>query len=276
MISIVINADTRKGSELKDSEQLFMTKVTVSFDYLIEGVRNKIDFFSGYDCEIILYIDRHLDVPSSLFTDNYRIKNIPLTICISDHQESFDDQKYFPKWNDMNYLRALYLARGEYIVHFDQDMAAFKQPNSLIIKQMLSWLNIYKFISYPSHWSPNPEANDNNWEYWWASTRFFLCKRSQLNFTELEKCLRSSEYLYNKYGDMNRKCPWLEHILGIIAKKNYVYYPPINLNDYAIFCWSKYQQGLYSKLNNKDYNEIKHFIEQNGGISYPCDVRFGG
>lgn len=274
MISIVINCDSRPGAEADQTTSDVMMNGTRSFDFMIDGVLNKLRFFRGHETEVILFVDRHLDIPLELYDKWNAIKN--LTVCLSRHREHFGVNTYYPKWNDINYLQALYLARGEYIAHFDGDSSAFRSDGFDAPKSFIDLLNVfdgYKYISYPSKWSPAPDCNaGGEWDYWWASTRFFFCKRSTLNFTEIEKCLSDSGYLYGKYGDKNRKCPWLEHILGIIAGPGKVFYPPIELNKYAIFSWSNYRKGVLQDLNNREYNEVRDFINSRGGIQYPNDV----
>ena len=267
-ISVAINCDSRQGSNEQSSTQDIMLKGTRSFDFLWEGVLNKMKFFEGYDYEIILFVDKHLDIPTELYEKWNTLEN--LTICISKHREYLDDYSYYPKWNDHNFLQALYLARGQYIVHLDGDMNLFRQDECKIVDEMISLLDRYSYISYPSPWSPNPDCGD--WDYWWASTRFFLCERKTLDFTEIEKCLRDSGYLYGVYGQKKRACPWLEHVLGIIAGNGNVFYPPLDLDNYAIFAWSRYIRGTLEKLNNMCYDDVRQFILDRGGIMYPNDV----
>lgn len=271
MISIVINCDTRAGSEENESHQNVMMNGTRSYDFLCDGIINKHTFFRDYPHELILFIDKHLDIPPNLSEKWNSIPN--LTVCQSKHREFFDTSTFFPKWNDINFLQALYLARGEYIAHFDGDTNAYRQDSCKIIDEMIKLLDQYSYISYPSRWSPAPDCNaGNEWDYWWASTRFFFCKRSALNFTEIEKCLRDSNYLYTQYGEKRRKCPWLEHILGIIAGEGKVYYPPIDLDNYAIFSWSSYKKGVLQHLNSLSYTDVRNFIIDRGGIQYPNDI----
>jgi len=268
VISVVINVDTRPN---KDTQGRMLDGVC-SYDFLYEGVVNKVNFFREYPIEVILFVDVHQEVPMEIQEAWKAIPN--LTVCMSRHREYFDDQLY-SKWNDHNFLQALYLARGYYAVHFDGDTNAFRSDECKIIDEMMRIIdsNEYTYVSYPSHWSPDPVFNKTNeWDYWWASTRFFFCRRSALDFTEIEKCLRDSGYLYGKYGDKNKKCPWLEHVLGIIAGPGRVLYPPIDLDNYAIFSWNRYLQGTLKDLNEKLYNETRKFILSRGGISYPNDV----
>ncbi len=273
MISIVINADSRPGSDDSVSDQSVMNKGTRSFDYLWDGILNKMKFFGDYEHEIILYVDRHIEIPTELFEKWKTIGN--LTICISKHREFFDDNHYFGKWNDLNILRALYLARGKYIAHFDQDVNAFRRDESKVIDNMKFLVDskACDYVSYPSRYSPDPIFNRNNeWDYFWASSRFFFCKRSTIDFTEIEKCMRSDEYLYGKYGEKNKRCSWLEHVQGIIAGPGKVFYPPMDIDNYAIFSGSSYKKGTIQKLNEMSYNDVRQFLIDRGGIQYPCDL----
>ena len=271
IISLIINVDTRRGIEQNESAQNSMLEGTRSFDFLYEGVINKINFFRGYDMEIILFVDRHLNVPLQLLEKWQEEFAIPFTFCISSHKTYFGEHDYYPKWNDLNFLQALFLARGKWIAHFDGDMNAFREDDCKIIDEIIELLNKYDYISYPSPWSPAPIFNDGKWDYWWASTRFFFCKRETLDFTEIMKCLQNSEYLYGKYPTNSPKCPWLEHILGMIAGPGKVYYLPMS-EEYLIFSWNKYKVGTLKMLNENNYDFVNNFVGQKGGISYPCDI----
>ena len=94
---------------------------------------------------------------------------------------------------------------------------------------------------------------------------------------EIRKCHEDMHYLYEKYGDRERKCPWMEHVLGLMADPsnggNGVLYPPYS-SEYLIFSWKRYVKGLYERLNGMPYEEVQHQVEGPwGGIQYPCDVR---
>ncbi len=271
VISVIINVDSRSGSDEDTSDQSVMNKGTRSFDYLWDGVLNKIKFFRDYEHEVILYVDRHLNIPTELYEKWSAIDN--LTVCISKHREYFDDNIYLGKWNDFNILQALYLARGRYLVHFDQDVSAFRDDNCDIIDRMKRLTDTYDYISYPSRYTPDPIFNSGGeWDYFRASSRFYFCKRSTIDFTEIEKCLRSNEYLYGKYGEKHFQCSWLEHVQGILAGPGKVLYPPMDVDNYAIFSWSSYKRGILQHLNSLPYKEINSFITNKGGISYPCDL----
>lgn len=255
-ISIVINADTRPLNTSADQ----MFSGTVSRDYLTEGVKNKIKFFEGYEKEVILYIDQHEPLSDELLAE---IRPLCDKLMTRLHTNE-------PSFNCWNYHRALSLATGDIICHFDQDTAAFTTGKEYV-DELIENLNRYQLVSYPSHWSPNPVHDDSFGGKYWCSTRFFLCRKEALKLPELAECIKDPEWMYLKYGDSPRRCNWLEHYL---AKINYnaVYYPPVELHKGAIFNWKTYQDGTLNILNNADYETIKQWILHKGGIGYPNDV----
>ena len=272
-ISIVINLDTREGfNETTTASQANVIGGTKSIDFFAEGVKNKQAFFKGYDIETTVFVDIHNEIPREI-EDTLRSLEID-NLVLSKHNETFIEGPFFPKWLDLNILNALIMARGKYVAHFDQDMATFRNDDT-VIKEWIQWIDsdTYEYISYPSRYSPCP-VHDPDFNYNWASTRFFFCKRETLNnYTEILKCLRSSEYLYGKYGEKKRKCPWLEHILGIIATPGKVFYPPMQPDRYMIFSWGLYHMGILPVLNNMPYENVVEYVRKCGGIGYPCDVR---
>ena len=274
-ISLVINTDTRSGfmeevSELSQS----MQGGTKSIDFFIGGVYNKIKFFRDYNVEVTLYVDIHEPIPDVLHDEfKYMLENgMVENILLCKHTKHYGGN-YYPKWLDLNILNAIVMSRSEYLVHCDWDTALFRRDSFDVVRYFITMIEGRKcdFISYPSIYSPDPVI-DNDFEYWWASTRFFMCRRDAIDYTEIFKCLGSNEYLYGKYGEKNRKCPWLEHILGITSK-NGVFYPPINNKEYLIFCWKRYMKGLFDRLNAFEYDQVKEYVAKCGGIQYPCDVR---
>jgi hypothetical protein len=268
-ISLVINCDTRAGFLNNESSAEKMFEGCRSVDFLIEGVRNKIKFFEGFDKEVIVFVDEHEIIPQDVMNE---LRFMVDTVVVRKHDKKFGDIQSYDKFNDLNYLAALQLARGEIICHMDQDASAFtSSPDH--VQNLLNLLDSYTYVSYPSHWSPDP-VHDPSFNYRWASTRFFLCKREALDFTEIQKCLLSDEYLYGKYP-ASRKCGWVEHILGLSAKYNGkgVYYPPVEIDKYAIFCWNHYKTGTLKMLNNYSYNEVKDYIVRAGNIQYPNDLK---
>jgi hypothetical protein len=273
VISIILNLDTRPGFLEAQSIATTMMNGPRSLDFFTEGIRNKWLFFKGREIEIIVFIDQHEEVPAQTKEFLFKALDSDLihSVVFSRHREFFNYYHYYPKWNDINYMNALFLARGKYVAHFDADTVAFIKDPSVIL-EWIQWLEEgkYDYISYPSHWSPRAIDDPTFDDYMWASTRFFFCKRDTIPFDETLKCLQDSGYLYTKYGEKKRKCPWTEHVLGIISGK--VYYPPIQLDRYAIFSFSNYQRGVLSKLNDMTYDEVKRWIEEKNGIQYPVDV----
>lgn len=273
MVSIVINVDTRPGF-MKDCmvSELQMEGVR-SLDFLTEGVLNKIQFFSEFEKEVILYIDVHDPLPAETekcVMDMHK-EGLIDTLIFNRHNET-KEGIFYPKWNDMNFLNAIALARCEYVAHFDGDVAAFRS-NPQVIEQFKDWVNSrYKYVSYQSQWSPSPDC-DRNWDYYWASTRFFFCRRESIDYSEIVRCLDSDDYLYSTYGEKYRRVPWLEHILGILAGPSKVYYPKVDPFNFLIFAWSRYYSGILSKLNRMSYGDVyKYIVNSCGGMSYPCDV----
>ncbi len=270
IISIVINCDSRPGFLEDNTDANVMLSGTRSTDFFLHGVINKKLFFRDYNTEVILFIDHHEALPNKESISLMLETGVIDVVCYSRHREYYRDQ-ILSKWNDYNYLQALFLARGKYIAHFDQDSACFRRNDCKIIDEWKKQVNdnVFDFISYPSKFSPNPDTGD--WDYWWASTRFFFCKSATIQYDEIIKCLRDSSYLYGKYGNKYRLCPWLEHVLGIISGNGKVYYPPMDLNNYAVFSWGNYKKGTLEMLN-MDSDKALEFI-RNKGISYPNDVR---
>lgn len=258
LISVIMNCDTRP----ERSQQEGLLSGVVNEDMLTDGIFNKIKFFEGFETETTVFIDEHLPVPESALQ---YLRSLVDCVVIRKHTDE-------PKFNDNNYISALQLARGEIMCHIDQDTALFT-PSQQPIHDMIALLENYDYVSYPSPFSPNPDHNEN-YNYYWCSTRFFMCKRATLDFTEIKKCLDDSEYLYNKYPATVRN-PWTEHILALISKYTGkgVYYPPIEYDRYLIFCWENYEKWTLRRLNEQPYEEVKNWVLQKGGIFYPNHVK---
>lgn len=258
LISLCINVDTRNKKNQNDG----LFNGAVNIDFLTDGVFNKIKFFAGFDIETIVFIDEHNPVDEK--TLSY-LRHICDTVVIRKHTNE-------EKFNDYNYLSTLSLCRGEYICHIDGDMACFTE-NKEPIQRMIGWLEEYDFVSYPWLHSPNPDVNPN-YDYWWCSTRFFMCKKESLDITEIRKCLQDSDYLYGKYPASVRN-PWLEHILGLYAKyngkKKGVFYPPLDFSTHIIFCWNNYDDYILRRLNELSYQEVINWVATKQ-YHYPCDL----
>lgn len=273
-VSLVINGDTRPGLYRKESSMDKMNEGTRSIDFLIDGVLNKKQFFEDYDHDVTLFIDEHEPLKVA---DFITIKGLVDDLVMHKHNKHFMDRDYFPDFVGINILNALVQARGDILVHFDWDMAAFRHPDCRVIDQWIEWLmeGKYDYISYPSPWSPSPTDCGPRWGYFWASSRFFMCKRDTIDYTELLKCISDADYMYAKYpyAEQYRKCSWLEHAQGIVVGPNRVFYPPM-LTEYMIFSWARYYEGLLNKLNMLHYNHVMNYVfGKCGGIGFPCDVK---
>ena len=278
MISLVINLDTRPGFMEEETIQGTMLNGTRSLDFFTDGVLNKIRFFEGHDLETTVFIDVHERLPRDIETwllDRQAEGTID-NLVFNKHTEQFLGEP-FQKWNDLNFLNAMTISRGDILVHFDGDMNAFINDPS-VIHEWLQWLDEgkYEYISYPSAYSPAPVIDPRFENYWWASTRFFMttrdmCSPGVSDWLEIVACLRSSEYLYKQYGDDDDpRNPWLEHILGLMsAGKHAVFYPPMQPQRYLMFSWSHYYSGVLKQLNSWPYKRVLEYVDH---ISYPCDV----
>lgn len=272
-ISIAINVDSRPGF-LNGGED----GKTRSADFFTHGVKNKRKFFEGHDMEVVLYIDLIEQLPDTLWnelkdmSEKAEIDNV----IVARHNETYCGERFL-KWQCINFLHAMIQARGKYLVHFDGDMAAFRKQNSNVVSRFLSYLNKdFDFVSYPSPFSPGPlppgkESDGMPNPYWWASTRFFICKREFIDYTEIVKCLRDGDYLQSRYGKTG--WPWLEHVLGMMARGR-VIYPKLEPEDHLIFSWSHYESGVLPKLNDMNYQDVLSYVVKTcGGMNHPCDVR---
>lgn len=257
LISLIINIDTRNENLNFGGENL---KGVVSPDFWDAGVFNKIKYLDGFNKEVIVCIDLHNEIPEDVLK---YIRSVSDTVLIRKHTSE-------PKFNDNNYVRSLSLASGDIVIKIDQDTACFAYSPDFIQEQ-IDLLEKYDFISYPSLFSPNPDVNDN-YDYWWCSTRYMMYKRERLDLTELKKCLSDSDYLYSKYPASIRN-PWTEHAVGLMAKYNGkgVYYPPIQADKGLIFSWASYDNYILRRLNEYNYEQVKEWVSARG-ISYPNDV----
>ncbi len=261
-ISLVINLDTRpERSEFGGNN---LTGV-VSRDFIEYGVFNKMKPFQeyGYDFETVVFIDKHEDIPIETLNYLYKICD---TVCVRKHT---DEEKF----NDKNYTSAIALCRGEILFHFDSDLGFFVSSKEAIQEQ-IDLLEKHDFVSYPTTFSPNPD-NNPNYNYWWCSSRYYVCKRKTLDLTEIEKCLDDYDYLYETYP-ASVKNGWFEHIISLINKYRNgkgVYYPPLDYSKALIFCFDNYEKWLLRRLNEQSYDEVKNWVLQNGGIFYPNQLR---
>lgn len=256
MISLVINADTRPGyltSTLGEGWGKTSLHGVRSVDFLTEGVKQKIKFFNGYDIQLILYIDKHEDIPEKTFKEIMEI----VESCGNNSKIVFKPHDRISyKWNDKIYIEALKLADGDYVCHVDQDCNLFRDDNCEIIWGYTIWLDDrWKYICQP--WDGIGD------EMFHASTRFFICKKETL------KSALKQDILKNPLKGIHSPC--LEHALGIIAGKGNVLYPKRNDDNYLIFSWATYYPGTLKRLNEMPYEDVKKYILQRG-IHGPNDV----
>jgi len=255
-ISCVINVDSRKENDTNEK----MFNGVVSRDFLVDNVINKKKLFEGFDAEFIVFLDLHEDVSEETIS---HMRELADTLIIRKHNKEFEDNKNFAAFNDLNYLQALFCARGKYIFHFDGDVSAFTiSPEP--IREYINLLDKYGFVSYPSLWSPNPVVDDSFQGVFWVSTRFFCCKRKSLDFTELMKCQLDYDYWKENYPRA-RLCHWLEHILHY-TKDNCVYYPEVEFNRFILFTWHNYEKYTLQRLNNQTFEEVNKWV---------CSKQFG-
>lgn len=263
MISVVINADSRPnaGAEISttgDSGKGSLQGVR-SYDFLVDGPKMLRNYFSGYEIEMILAIDEHEPLPVEVRSEIHEMikrQEIDVFICQPHERKS----KY---WYDKITIAALKLATGDYVAHFDQDCAAFRDPNSDIIAKYLAWLNDsppYQFVCQPTTMTLAEH------KMYWASTRFFICKRETLDFAKLDEAVSNEGARFAKYGH----APALEHVLGRMGG---VLYPPADWSDHIVFSWARYHRGVLGKLNRMPYEDVRKFLfDTCGGPLGPNDI----
>lgn len=259
-ISICVNIDTRPENENNKT----MFNGVVDRDFLTDGLINKKKLFEGFNTELIAFVDEHEPIDENTLI---QMKGICDTLVIRKHNKSFEYQEDFAAFNDFNYIQCLNQSRGRFIFHFDGDVAAFtvsQQP----IKDILNKLEEVPFVSYPSLWSPNPVDDSSFNGHFWVSTRFFACKRSTLDFTEIMKCQLDYDYWKEKYPRA-RLCHWMEHIL--CQKKGDVYYPPVDFNNFILFVWENYHKYTLQRLNHQTFEEVKDWVNSKS-FGYPNNL----
>lgn len=253
-ISVVINVDTRPESD--SNQEMF--KGVVNRDFLIDGVLNKKKLFKDFDAEYIVFVDEHepIDEKTSMM-----LKEISDVLVIRKHNKKFEEQENFTAFNDLNYLNAISMARGKYIFHFDGDVAAFA-PSREPIEYIIGALEHCDYVSYPSFWSPNPVHDESFGGLYWVSTRFFACKRSTINISEVLKCQLDYDYWKEKYP-VPRLCHWTEHILSSISwhTGKGVFYPPVDFDKFILFTWENYHKYTLQRLNNQTFEEVRDWVK---------------
>lgn len=255
IVSVVINGDTRPGyltSTLGEGWGKTSLQGVRSVDFLTEGVKQKINFFNGYDIQCILYIDKHEDISPELMAE---IESIVLP-CGNNSKIIFKQHNRTDyKWNDKIYIEALKLAEGDYVCHIDQDANCFRSDESDIVDAYIDLLENYKYICQPWDGIGDPMHH--------ASTRFFICKRETLDLPLIEKSI----YVNPLNGKHN---PCAEFTLGILAGEGNVLYPEREDDRYLIFSWARYNAGTLKRLNEMPYEKVKEYI-LSCGLHGPMD-----
>lgn len=264
-LSCIVNVDSRP----ENSANQEMFKGVVDRDFLVEGLINKRNLFKGFNFELICFLDEHEPVDEKTIAN---MREVCDTLIIRKHDKRFEDIDNYAAFNDLNYLQALFHARGKYVFHFDGDVAAFAvSPEP--IKEYIALLEQYDYVSYPSYWSPNPVDDASFGGKYWVSTRFFCCKRSTLDFSEILKCQLDYDYWKETYP-VPRLCHWTEHLLSSIAwnKGKGVYYPPLNFERLILFTWENYNKYTLQRLNNQTFEDANQWVTSKE-FHYPNNLR---
>lgn len=275
MISIVINADTRPPMDrdvftVGDDGGQGSLHGCRSWDYLTHLPLAVHKFFEGHDHEVLLFIDEHEPIPSDMWAYWNQLSQPNGWLRIIS--EKCDHSSH--RWNDRLYLHALdkginWPGRNpDYVVHMDQDCVIFRDPKCDIVDRYKKWLNEgYEFICQPT----NLEKREHG--MWWASTRFFMCKRATLNFDRLWASLDRPDSLFSHYAWSGpNHFPCLEHLLGVVAGDAGVLYPPREDDGYLVFSWARYIKGILPKLLDMPYSEVEHIVASRWGLCGPNDV----
>jgi hypothetical protein len=277
-ISLIYNLDSRPK---------FLDEMTTTadcdggcrcVDFFTHGLLNKINFLTPHELEVIVYIDVHEPIPEKTleFLEQMKRDGRIHKLIMKPHTTERFGSRYGKKNNDLIYAESLSMATGDYVVHFDSDIVAYKKSGFDICAKYFELLEQYAYVSIPSLFSPNCiDVNSPVWkhlDYMWASTRFIVCKRKTLpSLDEMLQCF-DNNYLNKKYGTF-AKPNCVEHILGLIAGRGNVFYPSLNLSNYLIVSWVSYWKGVIEKLNTMPYDKIyDYFINQCGGIYGANDV----
>jgi hypothetical protein len=276
MISLVYNLDTRKKF-LDDKTVLDDNGGCCSVDFMLEGLREKLEFLKPYELEVIVYIDKHENIPHSVLArlEEMQFFDEIKHLIIKDHNAERYGKAYGKNNNDLIYAECLSLATGDYVIHFDADTLAYRADDCDVIGNHIKLLDKYKYISLPTPDSPYCVDKDNpimkGLNYQWASTRYFICRREMLpSKNELIKCF-DNKYLKQHYGQAARpNC--VEHILGVIAGEGNVYYPKIELNKYIISSWGMYYKGTIEKLHKMNYKDVINYIKSCNPSEFKFDL----
>ncbi len=259
LVSVILNVDTRPIC----NEFTGMWNGVRSRDFLTTpGLLNKRNFFKGHDIELIVFVDEHQPLNEA---ELYALRTHADCVVIRKHSKYYRGANPFYAFNDLNYHNALSLARGEYVCHFDQDMAAFSSDESTVqfMKDEVD-SGRHKFVCYPSPSSPNPCEAPSYQGKFWASTRMFFCKRETLILDDLERSIRDNEFFFEKYGKPPVVNPWTEAFIAGMADYS-VLYPKVEIEKWCAFPWKRYTDGTLERLNSMSHSDVAQAVNRCGG-----------
>ncbi len=258
-ISIILNTDSRPTNR----EFTGMWNGVRSRDFFGRpNLENKLKFFEGFDVELIVFLDRHEDLSHEEYDTLHSLADC---LVVRKHSRDYRGANPFSAFNDVNYLQAFSQARSNIVAHFDHDVAAFRADKSDVDKLLeVVESDKSKFVCYPSPQSPHPCEAPNYQNQWWASTRFFICKRDTLILDDLERGIRDNEWLYAKYGRPHVVNPWTEAMICQMAGYS-VLYPPVDLDRWAVFPWKQYDDGVLQRLNDMPHHQVADALRRAGG-----------
>lgn len=261
-LSIVISCDTRPGAdaefhEIKNYGGGNLCGVH-SLDFLTAGVVAKNRFLesAGFERETILFVDLHEAwIPGRILDDLEKLlASGEITRLITQPHS-----KARHRWNDHLMLDALAHASptSDFVAHWDGDCIGYRRPDFDVLKMYVGLLDSgYKFICQQT------PLNQGEHLMFWASTRFFLCRRESLDLPELRRLI-DDDYRRSKFG--SRHLPCVEHILGAMAGENSVLYPPSQNQDFAVWSWVHYFRGVIQKLNKMSYEDVYRYVFETCG-----------
>lgn len=271
MISIVINCDTRPGSDA-DCDQIREQAASPgvcgvhSLDFLTDGVVAKNRFLRtpGHELETIVYVDVHEPIPHEV---RVRIQNLIAAGEITKFVET-PHSKHRHRWNDRLYLDALshVSPHADYVAHFDGDCVGFRRAGYDHAARCIELIEDaeFRFVCQQSPLTPHEHGMRH------ASTRFLFTRRAELDIPELE---RLTDDAYRAATFPGQHLPCLEHILGARAGAFGVCYPMAAYADCVVFSWVRYHRGTLAKLNAMPYADVRRYVfDQCGGPLGAADL----
>lgn len=261
-LSHIVTADTRTGW-LADSCKIGeYGKVNLegcrSVDFITEATIARQRFLESPlvdEVETIICIDVHEPIPSWVYERLFEISNCYV---VTDQHD-----RHRHRWNDYIYIHALRQATGDLVAKWDGDCIGYRHPDFDVLTYYFDFLsNGAAYVCQQTKLIPEVEP------MWWASTRFFLCRRETLDLDEAARCI-DDDYRRAKYGP--KHCPCLEHCLGLMCGER-VIYPPEKNSDFIVWNWVQYYLNCIPKLNNMPYADILQYVHDCGDVHGASDL----